>query len=120
MGHMNVQYYVAAFDQAMWHLVHTLGYRTTWQKERGEGWADVQHHVGFTKEIAVGSLFYVESRVSNVGSKSLTTYHQLYDMDGDPCASNEIKSVYFDLVGRRGLLLPDEIRSNAERLLAVR
>ena len=24
MGHMNVQYYVAAFDQAMWHLAHEL------------------------------------------------------------------------------------------------
>lgn len=119
MGHMNVQYYVAAFDQAMWHLVHALGYRTAWQKDKGEGWADVQHNISFSKELAVGSLFYVESRVSNVGSKSLTTRHQLFDMNGELCASNEIKSVYFDLVARMGLLLPDEIRSNAERFLAT-
>lgn len=117
MGHMNVQYYVAAFDQAMWHLVHVLGYRTEWQKERGEGWADVQHNVTFSKELAVGSLFYVESAVSNVGGKSLTTFHRLFDMDGQLCASNEIKSVYFDLAERKGLVLPDGIRSNAERYL---
>ncbi len=119
MGHMNVQYYVAAFDQAMWHLVHALGYRTEWQKEKGEGWADVQHNVGFSKELAVGSLFYVESAVSNVGSKSLTTYHRLFDMAGEICATNEIKSVYFDLVARKGLVLPDEIRSTSEKLLAA-
>lgn len=120
MGHMNVQYYIAAFDQAMWHLVHALGYRTAWQKEKGEGWADVQHNVGFSKELAVGSLFYVESTVSNVGGKSLTTRHQLYDMDDELCATNEIKSVYFDLHARKGLLLPDEIRANAEEFLAAK
>lgn len=119
MGHMNVQYYVAAFDQAMWHLVHALGYRTVWQKEKGQGWADVQHNVTFSKELAVGSLFCVESTVSNVGTKSLTTHHRLYDMDGDLCASNEIKSVYFDLVARKGVVLPEEIRSNAENLLVT-
>lgn len=117
MGHMNVQYYVAAFDQAMWHLVHALGYRTEWQKEKGEGWADVQHNVTFSKELAVGSLFHVESAVSNIGGKSLTTFHRLYDMNGQLCASNEIKSVYFHLVERKGLVLPDEIRSNAEKHL---
>jgi acyl-CoA thioester hydrolase len=117
MGHMNVQYYVAAFDQAMWHLVNALGYRTQWQAERGEGWADVQHHVNFSKELAVGSLFYVESAVSNIGGKSLTTIHRLYNTSGELCASNEIKSVYFDLVQRKGLTLPDDIRSNAEKHL---
>lgn len=115
MGHMNVQYYVAAFDQAMWHLVHALGYRTEWQKEKGEGWADVQHHVNFSQELAVGSLFYVDSGVASVGGKSLTTVHRLYNISGELCATDEIKSVYFDLVARKGLPLPDALRVNAER-----
>ena len=25
MGHMNVQYYIAAFDQSLWHLMATAG-----------------------------------------------------------------------------------------------
>lgn len=117
MGHMNVQYYVAAFDQAMWHLVHALGYRTAWQQEKGEGWADVQHNVSFAKELKVGSLFYIQSRVGNIGTKSLTTIHELYGVDGDLSATNEIKSVYFDLKNRRALLLPQNIRLNAEKSL---
>lgn len=117
MGHMNVQYYVAAFDQAMWHLVHSLGYRAEWQNERGEGWADVQHNVSFVKELKVGSLYYVVSRVGSVGNKSLTTVHHLYDMADDLCASNEIKSVYFDLNERKGMVLPEAIRLKAELLL---
>jgi len=117
MGHMNVQYYVAAFDQAMWHLVHALGYRTDWQVDRGEGWADVQHNVSFAKELKVGSLFYIQSRVGNIGTKSLTTVHDLYDMDGALSASNEIKSVYFDLTKRKALVLPQDFRLKAEKSL---
>ncbi|MGO6882989.1 acyl-CoA thioesterase [Rhizobium ruizarguesonis] len=118
MGHMNVQYYVAAFDQAMWHLVHALGYRPQWQQERDEGWADVQHNVNFAKELKVGTLFFVESRVGQVGTTSLTTVHDLYDVSGDLAASNEIKSVYFDLKLRKSLVLPNEIKLAAERQLA--
>ncbi|KQV32649.1 thioesterase [Rhizobium sp. Root1203] len=117
MGHMNVQYYVAAFDQAMWHLVHALGYRAEWQTEKREGWADVQHNISFAKELKVGSLFYIESRVANVGRKSLTTVHHLYNMSDELSASNEIKSVYFNLAERNGMILPDDIRSRAEDAL---
>ena len=37
MGHMNVQHYVAAFDQAMWHLVHEIGYRRPASPGAGHG-----------------------------------------------------------------------------------
>ncbi|WP_221166900.1 thioesterase family protein [Rhizobium sp. NZLR1] len=117
MGHMNVQYYVAAFDQAMWHLVHSLGYRAEWQTERSQGWADVQHTVSFSKELKIGSLFYINSNVGRVGQTSLTTLHKLYDMAGNLSAANEIKSVYFDLKERRSLPLPDVIRLEAEQSL---
>jgi acyl-CoA thioester hydrolase len=113
MGHMNVAHYVAAFDQAMWHLVHSLGYRTDWQTSRHEGWADVRHDVTFAKEMKVGSLFYVESEVAEIGGKSITTVHHLMTMDGEVAASDTVKSVYFDLAGRKALPLPQEIRAAA-------
>ncbi len=117
MGHMNVQYYVAAFDQAMWHLVHGLGYQAAWQTEREHGWADVQHFVSFSKELKVGSLFYVESGVVAIGEKSLTSVHKMFNMDGELCARDEIKSVYFDLRQRRGIPLPQTLRDKAEQLM---
>jgi acyl-CoA thioester hydrolase len=113
MGHMTVQYYVAAFDQAMWHLVHDLGYRPEWQTERDEGWADVRHELTFMKELRVGSLFWVESSVVAVGTTSITTRHRLFNADGEPSSTDEIKSVYYDLKGRKSLPLPDAIRRAA-------
>ncbi len=113
MGHMTVQYYVAAFDQAMWHLVHALGYRPEWQTERREGWADVRHDVTFSKELRLGSLFWVESSVMAVGTTSLSTRHRLFDANGDLSSTDEIKSVYFDLRERKALPLPGPIRNAA-------
>jgi len=121
MGHMTVQHYVAAFDQAMWHLVHGLGYRTEWQTERGEGWADIRHDVAFMKELRVGSLFWVESSVVAIGTTSLSTRHRLFNADGEISSTDEIKSVYFDLHKRRSYPLPDVVRKSAsERLNSTR
>ena len=113
MGHMTVQYYVAAFDQAMWHLVHALGYRPEWQTERREGWADVRHDLTFSKELRVGSLFWVESSVVAIGKTSLSTRHRLFNADGELTSTDEMKSVYFDLKDRKALLLPELIRKSA-------
>ena len=110
---MTVQYYVAAFDQAMWHLVHALGYRPEWQTERREGWADVRHDVTFSKELRVGSLFWVESSVVAIGKTSLSTRHRLFNADGELTSTDEMKSVYFDLKDRKALLLPELIRKSA-------
>lgn len=120
MGHMTVQYYVAAFDQAMWHLVHAIGYRPEWQSERGEGWADVRHDVTFSRELRVGSLFWVESAVVAVGRTSLSTRHRLFDAGGELASTDEIKSVYFDLHRRKALPLPEPIRNSAsDRMTAA-
>ena len=116
-GHLNVAHYVAAFDQAMWHTVHALGYRAEWQQSRHEGWADVRHDVTFSRELRVGSLYYIESAVTQVGGKSLTTCHRMMKMDGELAATDEIKSVYFDLEGRRALPIPEGIRSQAVTMI---
>ncbi len=118
MGHMTVQYYVAAFDQAMWHLVHALGYRPEWQTTRSEGWADVRHDVTFSKELGVGSLFTIESSIVQIGKTSLSTRHRLLTSDGELSAVDEIKSVYFDLRERRAMTVPDVIRQSVGDHLA--
>ncbi len=61
MGHMNVQHYIGAFDQAGWHLVAAIGYKPSWLKERNCGWADRRYEIDFIDELPVGSLFEIRS-----------------------------------------------------------
>ncbi len=119
MGHMNVQHYVAAFDQAMWHLVLALGFRPSWVTERRQGWADVRYLINFKRELSAGQLFRVESAVVRIGGSSLVTAHQLREVEsGEVAADIEMTSVYFDLERRASRQLPPDIRRAAEQMLA--
>jgi acyl-CoA thioester hydrolase len=120
MGHMNVQHYIAAFDQAMWHLVSELGYRVSWVADRKQGWADVRYLVNYRRELQAGELFHVYSSVQKIGRTSLTTFHQLLVSEsGDVAADVEMTSVYFDLAARTALEIPEQIRSAVAARLDV-
>jgi acyl-CoA thioester hydrolase len=118
MGHMTVQYYVAAFDQAMWHLVESLGYDPAWRNEKREGWADVRYEIDFRDELQVGDLFMVESRVTSVGNSSLKTHHVLLGPRRSVSAEIHMTSVYFDLEARRSKPIPEAIKACAQELIA--
>lgn len=118
MGHMNVQFYIAAFDQSLWHLMAAAGYSASWIKERREGWADRRYEIDFRQELPVGSLFEIYSSVVKVGRTSLSTHHRLTNKaDGQLCAELLAVSVYFDLAGRQSLPLPQVVIDGADRLI---
>lgn len=121
MGHMNVQHYMAAFDQAMWHLVTQLGFRPSWVVDRREGWADVRYLINFHRELRAGALFHAESSVGKLGNTSLVTHHRIFETEGGELAAEvDITSVYFDLEKRASLALPEQLRAAAVRLMEGR
>ncbi|REE18150.1 (3S)-malyl-CoA thioesterase [Paraburkholderia sp. BL27I4N3] len=117
MGHMTVQYYVAAFDQAMWHLVESIGYDPEWRHSRNEGWADVRYEIDFRGELKVGDLFRVESDVTKVGNSSLKSHHRLFGPGHKLAAEVHMTSVYFHLLDRRSIPIPDSVSAGARQLL---
>ena len=119
MGHMNAQHYIAAFDQAMWHLVLQLGFLPSWVTERRRGWADVRYVVNFKNELHAGQLFSVESTVVRIGNSSLVSAHSLSEAaSGVIAAEIEMTSIYFDLEKRTSRALPPSIRQAAKQMLA--
>jgi acyl-CoA thioester hydrolase len=113
MGHMTVQYYVAAFDQAFWHQIASLGYNPDWRLERREGWADVRYEIDYRAELKVGDLFSVSSKVIKVGRSSLVTHHSLLNNALQLCAEITMTSVYFDLEQRVSKEIPNNIKLSA-------
>ena len=119
MGHMNVQHYIGAFDQAGWHLAAAIGYKPSWLKERNWGWADRRYEIDFIDELPVGSLFEVRSRFLKVGRTSLTTHHAMYNSEkGTLSAEITAVTILFDLVARKSTPLPQEMVEGAKVYLA--
>lgn len=110
MGHMTVQHYVAAFDQAMWNLVYALGWRPASAPDR-TGFADVRHVTDYRAELGAGAPFAVESVPIRCGRSSLVTSHRMYDVaSGALAAEMEMTSVHFDLINRVAVPLPEAFR----------
>lgn len=110
MGHMNVKAYTGAYDQAMWHLVHAAGYSASWVKQCDEGWVDAEHLTRFKHELAVGSLYKIVSRITKIGTTSVRSFHELFDVDrAEPASTCEMVSIYFDLKVRKPKPLRDEL-----------
>jgi acyl-CoA thioester hydrolase len=119
MGHMTVQYYTAAFDQAMWHLVRSLGYEPQWRLERRQGWADVHHSMDLRSELRAGDLIFARSSPKRIGRSSLVSTHILFNAANETIVANaEVTSVYFDLDARHSIPIPESIRLAATARLA--
>ena len=109
MGHMTVQYYVAAFDQAMWNLVYTLGWRPEGTPAK-TGFADVRHVIEYRSELKAGTPFAVDSVLLRAGKSSIVTVHRLVNLSSSALAAEmEMTSVHFDLIERTSLNLPHSL-----------
>ncbi len=116
MGHMNTQFYAAAFDAAgfgMLSRVATMPALT----ERGLGWADIRQLIEYRHEVRAGTVIVVRSKLVALGKSSVTVLHTMTD-DGEESihATSETKTVLFDLRLRKATAIEGELR---ERALAL-
>lgn len=118
LGHMNVQHYVGMFDQGGFHLFAAGKVRMGNMNDTGRSFADVKHVIEYKAEQRVGSLVVIEGCVRRVGTKSMTTFQRMTNIEtGDVAATSEVTSVYFDLNERKSLIIPDELRKNLGPIL---
>ncbi len=118
MGHMNVRYYAAMFDDASFHLLgHVAGVEGL--KDTSRGWADVRSEVEYKHETKAGELITIHSRVVKTGRTSIT-FEQVMSgtLDGVIHAVNRTVIVRFDLTARAAVELGEAMRSRAEALQA--
>lgn len=116
MGHMNVRYYMAMFDDASFQLLGRISSPDA-DRKAGLGWADVRCEIDYKHETPVGTLLTVTSAVLQLGTKSLTYEHTMSNTgSGVVHAVARITSVRFDLAGRRAVELAADAVANASSL----
>lgn len=110
MGHLTTRNYLAIFDDAAWQCFAELGYRAGEASGQGWGWADVKAETNYLREVPVGALLQVRSRVLRAGRSSLTIEHALVDRsDNFVVATLVCTSVCFDLQARRSRPLHEAV-----------
>ena len=120
MGHMNVQWYVARFDEATWHLFSRLGITTSYIRETGKGMVAVHQTIDYEREALSGDLLVIESAVEKITGKSIHFRHCMRNAEtGEALAVTHLVGVHFDRELRQSCPLPAGVAEAGQEFIDV-
>ena len=116
IGHMNVQFYTARFDEATWHFFASIGITPTYLKANGRGMAAVDQHTRYLRELHAGALIRITSELLELKPKTVRFKHRMYDAEtGEEVAVTELVGAHIDSEARRAVPFPPEILERAAK-----
>jgi acyl-CoA thioester hydrolase len=108
-GHMNVAYYVLAFDHATDRLFEHLGLGQNYLRECHCSVFVVESHVLYEHEVSEGEPLRFETYVLGNDTKRLHFFHTMYHRtEGHLVATNELLALHVSMDTRRALPFPEE------------
>lgn len=117
-GHMNVAYYLLAFDKAMDDVFDELGMGVALVRERRMGPMALVNQIHYLDELLEGQEFACDLQVLDADRKRMHYFVTMHHLSkGTVAATMEGLSINVDLEARRSVPYPDDIR---ERLEAIR
>ncbi|MGB0682126.1 MAG: thioesterase family protein [Magnetovibrionaceae bacterium] len=121
-GHLNVAYYVLAFDYATDALLAEAGINENWRQANQASVFVVEAHTAYENEVGRGARLFIESHLVGVQPKRLQLFHVMTvrEENAKPVrvASQEIMAVSVDLQTRRSAPLPADILARLEAMKA--
>jgi acyl-CoA thioester hydrolase len=118
-GHMNVAYYVLAFDRATDRLFDNLGIGEAYRRATRHSVFALEAHVTYERELRQGDEFEIATRLIDADRKRLHLFHAMTrSKDGELSATIEFMGLHVDMSGPRSAPLPDAAYVKVEALLA--
>ncbi|UKJ72480.1 thioesterase family protein [Azospirillum brasilense] len=113
-GHMNVAYYLLAFDHATDAVLDHFGIGKAYAEGEGRSMFAVEAHLTYAREVTEGDGLTFTSLVLGADAKRLHLFHEMrHEEDGFLAATAEFVLLHVDLAERRSVPLAPDV---AERL----
>jgi acyl-CoA thioester hydrolase len=120
MGHFNVQFYVAMFDQSTWALLSLVGLTSTYFKRERRGMAAVEQRISYKHELYPGDLVENRSGILQVRDKVITFFHEMRNVESGVVAARvEMVTVFLDADSRKSISLPADIADRARAMIVT-
>ena len=119
LGHRNVNHYFVMCSDGGFGLQDAFGLgRRHDGPEISASFAVVHAESDFLKEVLAGEIIYQHSSVTSIGTKSATFLHrQFRTSDNALVFQSSFKAVLLDLKARRGMPIPDEVKSRMQEFM---
>ena len=114
MGHMNVMWYTAKFDEATWNLLAELGITSAYIRDQQAGMAAVQQNTSYKHELMAGDVIEIRSEILEVRDRVIRFQHEMRNAETNTVvAVTELTGVHMDRNSRKSTSLPETIRAAA-------
>ena len=101
-GHMNVAYYVLAFDRATDTFYDALGIGWDYLAREHKSVFTLAMNLDYLREVRPGSAVRIESRLIDHDPKRIHYFHAMYDaVAGWLAATNELVAMHVEMATRR-------------------
>jgi len=119
-GHMNVAYYVLAFDHATDAFFDFVGLDEAYREASGMSTFAVEAHVTYQREVTEGDRLQFDTRLLGFDDKRIHFIHQMHHAEADFLAATaEWLCLHIDLEHRRVAPMPERIRRCLAEILAA-
>lgn len=117
-GHMNVAYYVLAFDKATDGLLDHLGLGEAYRRATNCSIYVLEAHVTYDRELRLGAPIAIDTQLIDADAKRLHFFHRMtHGEEGYLAATSELLALHVDLAGPKAAPLPASAQEAVERLL---
>ncbi len=114
-GHMNVAFFVLAFDEATDSIYEEWGLGLEYPDHSGCSVFTLGMNVDYLGELFEGDSIRIATTLVDHDSKRIHYYHQMYrDDNGQLVATNECLCMNVNLTSRKSQPFPDAVRSILE------
>ncbi len=119
-GHMNIAYYVMAFDRSFDRVYARMGFLPDIMKAANASSFTTELHIAYMRELKVGAPLRVETQLLDFDSKRIHFVQQLFhEGEGFLAASCEWMMLHVDMGTRRVTAMPEEIRRRLAQVKAA-
>jgi acyl-CoA thioester hydrolase len=119
-GHMNVGYYVVAFDHATGQIFNNLGLPYEYTSNKIGMYFVLEAHVNYISEMKEDDGFSVRSQILDHDHKRVHLFHSMFAADdGRLVATNELMLMNIDYASRRSAPWPEWAMRRIETMAAA-
>lgn len=115
-GHMNVAYYLVAFETGIDAYKDWVGMDLDYIAREQRSTVALESHITYQNEAMLGDALRVETRILDFDGKRAHIYQELY-RDNSLLATQEVLSISFDTAARRTCPFPEPVAARYLELL---
>ena len=118
-GHMNVAYYVLAFDHATDAFFDHIGLDEAYRKRAQASTFALEAHITYEREMMAGAPMRITTQLLGHDAKRMHYMHFMYHgVEGWLSSTTELVSLHVDMAARRSAPMPDAILRRLDAIAA--